>query len=101
MQLQNTQSPVNDSATSAQMRTPLTQVRSLSDLRSFLHSYRIRNGGNLARTARASIIISAIDDNNPTTLARRAARELAARDPETFHWLPTWKPRVAVKGGGL
>ena len=103
MQLQNTQSPVNDSATSAQMRTPLTQPRSLSDLRAFLHGYRIRSAGNLARSTRASIIIGGLDEGHMTPMMRRAASELAERDP-SLSWLPDWKPRVAVsaaaKGDG-
>lgn len=69
-------------------------LRGLAEMRAYLHGYRIRNGGNLRRTTRASIIISAIDNAIPTLMARRAARELAALDPETFHWLPTWKPRM-------
>lgn len=78
--------------------TPTARPRSLSDLRSWLHSYRIRHPGRdgLPFSNRASDIIRTIDDRRPMTPEiRRAARELAELDP-ALAWLPAWKPRVAV-----
>lgn len=79
----------------------LTEVlpRSAADLRSWLHGYRLRSAGNLARSTRASIIIGGLDEGHSTPMMKRAARELAGLDP-SLSWLPDWKPRVAVKGGG-
>lgn len=99
---------MNVSGTNRRIDTSLTQLRSLSDLRSFLHSYRIRAPDDKPRSARASTIIAGIDAilNESPTADRsylimldmhRAARELAGLDP-SLSWLPDWKPRVAVKG---
>lgn len=91
------------------LRVP-NELRTLAELRSFLHGYRIKASGKLPRSARASIIIEAIDTltgAHPPTADQayvialnmtRAARELAELDP-SISWLPDWKPRVAVKGG--
>ncbi|MGY3527311.1 hypothetical protein [Bradyrhizobium sp. USDA 4452] len=105
----NMQTPVNDSATCADLRAPLTQPRSLSDLKTWLHSDRIRHPGDLARTTRESIIITAIDTYGEDPgfdqtfrlglSMRRAAKELADLYPD-LSWLPSWKPRVAVIAGG-
>lgn len=97
-----TQTYVNDSETSSSADTRLTQPRSLSDLRSWLHGYRIKAAGDLARTSRASIIIGTLDIGLISVATDRAARELAELDP-SLAWLPTWKPRVSVpvaKGEG-
>jgi hypothetical protein len=103
-----TQTYVNDSATSSPINTGSTQPRSLSDLRSWLHGYRIKTEGDAQRT-RASIIIGLIDSvingadlGHRAPAMDRAARELAELDP-SLSWLPGWKPRVAVpltKGEG-
>lgn len=100
---------MNDSGTSNDIGAKtVPDIRTLAELRSFLHGYRIKASGKLPRSARASIIIEAIDtlanDPLPDTAAllqlhmQRAARELAELDP-SMAWLPDWKPRVAVKGG--
>lgn len=102
-------SSVNDTGTRSTIDTPVTQPRSLSDLRSFLHGYRIKAPDDKPRLARASIIIAGADtllNDRPgiaqaysvTLDMQRAARELARLDP-SLSWLPDWKPRVAVKGG--
>lgn len=78
---------------------PLTHPRSLSDLRSFLHGYRIkaRSNGKAGRVQRASIIINLIDCRHlASPYLHRAARELAELDP-SLSWLPGWKPRVAIQ----
>jgi hypothetical protein len=74
---------------------PIAVPRTLTDLRRFLHSYRIRNAGHQTRTTRASIIYGALDDGTTSPLTQRAARELADLDP-SLSWLPSWKPRARV-----
>jgi len=93
-------SGVNGTGTDAKIDTPLTQPRSLSDLRSFLHGYRIKNTSAInepnVRASRASVIIRHIDEGKTSPHMHRAAHELAALDP-SLSWLPAWKPRVSVR----
>lgn len=74
-----------------------------AELRSWLHSYRIRNARHMGRTTRASIIIGAIDGGRTSPMTRRASWELAGMDP-SLSWLAGWKPRQRVaapsKGDG-
>jgi hypothetical protein len=82
--------------------------RTLADLRSILHGYRIKAGKETPQSIMASTIIEGIDNllsgvpadqaYHITLNMQRAARELAEIDP-SLAWLPDWKPRVAVKGG--
>ncbi|MGF6309485.1 hypothetical protein ABIB82_003917 [Bradyrhizobium sp. i1.8.4] len=65
--------------------------RTLGELRSCMHGYRIRATGNDARISIASIIASCLDTLNETTdpaharaitrNMRIAARDMAAKDP--------------------
>lgn len=95
----------NESAFRTPTGTELTQPRSLSDLKTWLHSDRIRHPGDKARTTRETIIISGIEtleeNTGPTqyyylrATMRRASKELADLYPD-LAWLPDWKPRTAV-----
>jgi len=105
----NTQTYANDSATSSSADTPATQPRSVSDLQSFLHSYSIKHPGEDGKpfTTRCQTIVSgwnvlkeATDKAQIMTVKanmQKAAKQLADLD-DALHWLPTWKPRVAVAG---
>lgn len=52
---------MNETPTRTESGAELTQPRSLSDLRSFLHSYRIKAPDDKPRSARASTIIAGVD----------------------------------------
>ncbi len=89
---------------------PQDMPRTLADLRSFLHGYVIKAGGegNEPRRFRAANLVGLIDtirrpagpyhDYSVVQIMRRQSTELAAIDPSLF-WLPDWKPRVAVNAG--
>lgn len=84
-------------------------IRTIPDLQSFLHSYSIKHPGEDGKpfTTRCQTIVNgwkvletAADADQIAEVKRnmaKAAKQLADLD-DALHWLPAWKPRVAVAG---
>lgn len=97
---------MNDSRTNGSIcAETVPNIRTLAELISFLHGYRIKKSGDEVAISLASIIHDgaktlpeAIDADHAFRISAsmlKAAKQLAERDP-AMAWLPDWKPRVAA-----